>query len=145
MIAVDDEDPLIRHIQVVAGNRSLNGSAQAFRIDAVDVAGLSEPITLAVALGESAKSVDQLLETRNVPETKTDQARDLLLDILDEEGEQESDALDAHVARETGLSARTVRDARMTLAREGLVKARPDKDEFGTITGWRVNRTAAPR
>ncbi len=29
MIAVDDEDPLIRHIQVVAGNRSLNGSAQA--------------------------------------------------------------------------------------------------------------------
>ena len=29
MIAVDDEDELVRHIQVVAGNRSLNGSAQA--------------------------------------------------------------------------------------------------------------------
>jgi hypothetical protein len=25
MLAVDDEDPLVRHIQVVAGNRSLNG------------------------------------------------------------------------------------------------------------------------
>jgi hypothetical protein len=56
MIAADDVDPQIRHIQVIAGNRSLNGSAQAFRIDAVDVAGLTEPITLAVQLGESAKS-----------------------------------------------------------------------------------------
>ena len=35
MIAVDDEDPAVRHIQVVAGNRSLNGTAQAFRIEAV--------------------------------------------------------------------------------------------------------------
>jgi hypothetical protein len=61
MIAKDDEDPTVSHIQVVAGNRSLNGAGQAFRIDAVDVAGLKEPITLAVALGESAKSVDELL------------------------------------------------------------------------------------
>jgi hypothetical protein len=61
MIAKDDEDPLVRHIQVVAGNRSLNGAGQAFRIDAVDVPGLKEPITVAIALGESAKSVDQLL------------------------------------------------------------------------------------
>ena len=48
MIAVDDEDPLLRHIQVVAGNRSLNGSAQAFRIEAATVEGLTEPITRAV-------------------------------------------------------------------------------------------------
>jgi hypothetical protein len=145
MMAVDDEDPLVRHIQVVAGNRSLNGSAQAFRLDAVDVPGLTEPITLAVDLGESAKSVDELLEIRNVPETKTGKARELILDILEEEGEQESDALDAHVARQTGLSARTVRDARMAVAREGLIQSRPDKDETGAVLRWRVYRTKAPR
>lgn len=145
MVAMDDEDPHLRHIQVVAGNRTLSGSAQAFRIEGVDVDGLNEPITLAVELGESEKSVDQLLQTRKVPETKTEKARDLLLDILEEEGEQESDALDAHVACATGLSSRTVRDARMALAKEGLVRARPDKDEFGEVKRWKVSRTGAPR
>ena len=145
MIAADDEDAQVRHIQVVAGNRSANGAAHAFRIEAVDVTGLSEPVTRAVALGESAKSVDELLEIRKAPDTKTEKARDLLLDILEEQGEQESDALDAHVAKETGLSARTVRDARMQLSREGLVKARPLKDEHGEITEWHVVRTGAPR
>jgi hypothetical protein len=61
MIAVDDQDQLVRHIQVVVGNRSLNGNGRMFRIDAVPVAGLDEPITLAVDLGESSKSVDDLL------------------------------------------------------------------------------------
>jgi hypothetical protein len=144
MIAVDDSDPLIRHIQVVAGNRSLNGTAQAFRIDAVPVAGLTEPITLAVALGESAKSVDDLLATRGA-ETKTDRARELLLDILDDEGEQESDTLDARIAHETGLAAGTVRNARTRLKDAGLIKVHPDKDETGAITRWHVARTGAPR
>jgi hypothetical protein len=116
-----------------------------FRIDAVDVDGLDGPITLAVDLGESTKSVDELLEIRKVPNTKTGKARDLLLDILDEEGEQESDALDAHLAARTGLSARTVRDARMELGREGLVKSRPQRDQFGQAATWYVSRTGAPR
>jgi hypothetical protein len=60
-IVADNEDDRVRHIQVVAGNRSLNGSARAFRLDAVAVAGLDEPITLAVDLGESSKNVDDLL------------------------------------------------------------------------------------
>ena len=42
-----------------------NGSAQAFRIEAVTVAGLTEPITLAVELGESTKSVDDLISRTN--------------------------------------------------------------------------------
>jgi hypothetical protein len=61
MVVVDDAEPLVRQIQVVAGNRSLNGSAQAFRIEAVPVEGLAEPITIAVPLGESEKSVEDLL------------------------------------------------------------------------------------
>jgi hypothetical protein len=144
MIAADDEDSRVRHIQVVAGNRSPNGSAQAFRIDAVPVEGLTEPITLAVELGESAKSVDNLLATRG-GETKTDRARELILDVLDEEGAQESDTLDSRVARETGLAAGTVRNARTRLKVAGLIKVYPDNDDTGAIKRWRVARTGAPR
>jgi hypothetical protein len=149
MIAVDDEDDQVRHIQVVAGNRSRNGAAQAFRIEAVEVAGLAEPITLAVALGESTKSVDDLLSadrrTESSAPSKTAEARERILDLLESEGDQESDELDARVARETGLSARTVRNARKDLADEGLVKAYPERDEYGSIERWKVGRTAAPR
>ncbi len=144
MVAVDNEDTLVRHIQVVAGNRSLNGSAQAFRLDAVPVAGLTEPITLAVPLGESAKSVDELL-AMPAADSKTASARELILDVLDAEGEQESDALDAQVARKTGLAAKTVKNARVGLASEGLVKNYPLKDEHGVVQRWYVRRTAAER
>ena len=143
MIAVDDENPAVRVIQVVAGNRSANGAGVQFRIDAVDVPGLTEPITVAVDLGESSKDVDDLLAAKK-EEPKSVRARELILDIL-EDGEQESDALDARVARETGLSARTARDVRMSLGHEGLVKAHPEKDEDGTVTCWKVSRSAAPR
>jgi hypothetical protein len=145
MIAADDEDEQVRHIQVVAGNRSLSGAAQAFRIDAVDVAGLKEPITLAVPLGESAKSVDALLAVRERGDSKSVHARELILDILENEGEQESDALDARVARETGLAAKTIRNTRSELAKEGLVKPHPEKDEYGAVERWIVSRTQAPR
>jgi putative DNA primase/helicase len=145
MLAADDEEPQVRHIQVVAGNRSLNGSAQAFRIDAVDVAGLSEQITRAVPLGESAKSVDDLLATRDRSETKSGRARELILEILESDGEQESDTLDARVAKETGLAAGTVKNVRMALRNEGLVKVSPDKDDNGAIRRWLVHRSGAPR
>jgi len=146
-IAIDNEDPRLRHIQVVAGNRSLNGSAQAFRIDTVDVPGLTEPITLAVALGESSKSVDDLLREAggNLPQSKTAQTHELILDVLDDDGEQESDALDARVAAEVGLSVKTVRNVRGKLSDDGLIRAVPEKDDFGTILCWRVSRTLAPR
>jgi predicted transcriptional regulator len=144
MIALDDEDPTVRHIQVVAGNRSLNGSARAFRIEAVPVEGLAEPITRAVDLGESAKDVEALIGAQPA-ETKTDRARELILDILEAEGEQESDALDARVACETGLAAKTVKNARSRLSKEGLLKPTPEKDEYGEIIRWLVFRTGAPR
>jgi hypothetical protein len=69
MIAADNEAERLRHIQVVAGNRSLNGSARLFRIDARPVEGLAEPITVAVDLGTSSKNVDDLLAAR--PDTES--------------------------------------------------------------------------
>jgi hypothetical protein len=145
MIAPDDEDESLRHIQVVAGNRSLSGAAQVFRIEAVDVPGLTEKITLAVAMGESAKSVDDLLQTRERGDSKSGQARELILDTLDEEGEQESDALDARIAKETGLSARTVQNIRNELKNAGLIRSVPVKDEDSIVRKWMVCRTQAPR
>ena len=58
--AGDDEDDMVFHVQVVAGNRSGRSAAQGYRIELRDV-GLGEPVTYAVELGESSKSVDQLL------------------------------------------------------------------------------------
>jgi AAA domain len=145
MIAIDDEDPQIRHIQVVAGNRSLNGAAQAFRIDAVDVPGLTEPITVAVDLGASTKSVDELLAAGTVSSSKSQSARDLILEILENEGEQESDALDARIAAETRITAKTVRNLRGDLKNEGLIRSVPEKDEHGHPEHWKVVRTGAPR
>lgn len=144
MIALDDTDAACRVIQVVAGNRSPNGSAQAFRIDAVDVPGLTEPITVAVPLGQSDKTVEALL-TAKKEESGSARARELILDILENDGEQESDALDARVARETEISAKTARNQRGELVNAGLIRSVPEKDEHGHPVRWKVVRTGAPR
>ena len=123
----------------------MNGAAQAFRLEAVPVEGLAEPITRAVELGTSSKSVDELLATQPAGPSKTQTARELLLGVLDEEGTQESDALDARVARETGLAAKTVQNTRTKRKDEGLIRVRPEKDEPGAIQRWVVTRTGAPR
>jgi hypothetical protein len=147
MVATDDVEDDVRHIQVVAGNRSRNGRAQSFRIEEALVEGLEEPVTIAVELGESGKSVDALLGVVGPAggESRSAEAKERILDILDGEGEQESDALDARVARETGLAAKTVKNMRVALKNEGLIKAFPEKDEMGSVTRWMVFRTQAPR
>jgi predicted transcriptional regulator len=108
--------------------------------------GLTEPITLAVDLGESAKDVDDLLAARDREQSRTADARELILEILQAEREQESDTLDdARVAGKTGLAAKAIKNIRATLVKEGLVKAAPVKDELGTILRWRVHRSGARR
>jgi hypothetical protein len=110
MIAKDDEDPLVRHIQVVAGNRSLNGAGQAFRIDGVDVPGLTEPITLAVPLGESSKSVDDLLAAdpnHNTPRVSGEELQALILREL-ETGDKSRDYLNEVANDELGASPDSV-------------------------------------
>jgi AAA domain len=131
-IAVDDEDSLIRHIQVVAGNRSLNGAAQAFRIEAVTVEGLTEPITLAVPLGESAKSVDDLLLGREAQRVPAEQLREIVLREL-EQGERTRQQLDDVCKAETGANPDSVyKSALATLKNEGRIRPRKD----GTTGGW---------
>ena len=142
--ARDDEDDLVFHVQVVAGNRSGRTAAHAYRIELRDV-GLKEPVTCAVSIGESKKSVDELLAAPR-RESRSADARELILDILETDGEQESDALDARVAAETGLTAKTVRNLRADLKNAGLIRAIPESsDQFGAVDRWKVARTGAPR
>lgn len=105
MIVADNDDPLVRHIQVVAGNRSLNGTAQAFRIDAVPVANLTEPITLAVDLGESQKTIDELLAAGNDDNDRVDSdvLQAVILDAL-ATGPKSREYLDAVCSDDLGAT-----------------------------------------
>jgi hypothetical protein len=147
LMAADDEDEFLFHAQVRAGNRGPRASnGRAFRLELVDVPP-AEEITRLVPAGESTKDVEELLgvTTTRSDASRSARATELILDILEGDGEQESDSLDARVARETGLAAGTVRNARSALAKDGLVRSLPDKDEYGEIICWKVSRTAAPR
>jgi putative DNA primase/helicase len=149
VIARDDQEDDVRHVQVVAGNRSATGGGIMFRISTVDLDGLDEPVTLATEIGESVKDIDELFapERKAASASKTAKARDLILDTLEaaERLEMESDTLDAQVAGTTGLNARTVQNIRTALSKEGLVKSRPVLTESGQPARWIVLRTGAPR
>ena len=146
-IAPDDVDEGIRHVQAVLGNRSARSRGIAIRIEAVTVDGLTEPVTRAIELGASTKDVDDLLIPRAKPDSASGKARDLILDILEASPtlSVESDELDAAVAQATGIAAKTVRNQRTVLAKEGLIRARPEKDEHGHPERWIVSRTSASR
>jgi hypothetical protein len=146
-IVGDDEDPAIAHIQCIAGNRLPKGTpGRKFRIEGKILPGLEEEVTRVVWLGDSTKDVEALLGNKatKAPSPSSD-ARELLLDILEGEGEQESDAPDARVAEAAGLTAKTVRNLRGALKNEGLVKTYPEKDETRAIERWMVTRSKAPR
>jgi hypothetical protein len=144
MFAPDDEDDAVFHVQVVAGNRSGRTAAQSYKIELRDV-GLKEPVTHAVELGDSAKDVDHLLTVQRRT-TKSQTARDLILDVLEQDGDQESDTLDARIAAETGLTARTVQNQRVELKNAGLIRNVAVRDEIGgEVKRWKVVRTEAPR
>jgi hypothetical protein len=132
MIAPDDEEPLVRHVQVVAGNRSLNGSARAFRIEAVDVEGLDEPITRAVDLGPSEKSIDELLALRREAErVRSDELQEAILEAVTT-GVKSRKYLDA-VGRDLGASSDVVWKRGLKPLRDaGRIVARKD----GLTGGW---------
>jgi hypothetical protein len=144
VMAPDDEDDFVFHAQVVAGNRGPRGAGREFRLELVDV-GLLEPVTLLRAMGESGKNVEDLLSGHGRKDSRSAQARDRILDMLEDAGEIESDTLDARVAHATGLVAGTVRNLRGKLKDEGLIRNRAEKNEDGTVARWLVSRTAAPR
>jgi hypothetical protein len=156
LMATDDEDDRLFHAQVVAGNRGPRGAGRAYRLELVDVPAqqpdeeAATDITLLVAAGDSAKDVEQLLGAAGrsgASASASAQARELILDLLEDPPgrEIESDDLDARVAAATGLSAKTAKNVRSDLARDGLVKSRAEQRPDGTVNRWLVHRTNAPR
>jgi hypothetical protein len=135
MIAADDEDPAVRHIQVVAGNRSLNGTGEAFRIDAVDVPGLKEPITLAVPLGASSKDVDHLLAGEKATRVSGEELQALILREL-ATGEKSREYLNAVASDELGASADSVYQTGLNPLRKAG-QAQPRKTGFDDGWVWR--------
>lgn len=146
----DSEDPALTHVQVVGGNRLPPGTAAALvRIEGVLLPGLEEEVTRAVWLGASTKDVEAMLSTTTTggqTSTASDQARDLLVEVLHKNGGQmESDQLDATVAEATGLKATTVRNLRGELRDKGWIRPAPEKDDTGAVVRWMVKLTnAAP-
>ena len=60
-MAADDEDEMLFHAQVVAGNRGPRGNTgRAYRLELRDIPPAAE-ITCLVPAGESTKDVEQLL------------------------------------------------------------------------------------
>jgi len=144
-IARDDQDRAVRHIQVVAGNRAPDSKAQHFRIVPHKLEELDEPVTRCIDLGQSEKDVDELLAMAIKEPSKSDKAKSVLLDILEERGDQNSDVLDAEVAKRVGLAAKTIRNVRTDLRNDGLIGVRPVKDESEMVDHWIVYRTLEPR
>lgn len=144
-IAIDDEDPTTRHIQVVAGNRTATRAGHHFQIEPAEVDGLTEPVTRARILGASTKDLDTLMQPA-AKESGSSIARDLILDTLETAPnmELESDALDAQIAQAAGIAAKTVRNVRGRLSDEGLIRSRPTPGD-GKPEYWTVSRTSAPR
>jgi hypothetical protein len=147
-VALDPDDLRTSHVECVSGNRLPAGTpGRMFRIEGALLPGLTQEVTRAAWLGDSTKDVETLLSSSAAkPATKSAAAKELILDILDETSSMESDALDARVAEETGVSAKTARNLRGELKNEGLVRAYVgSKNEDGTVAKWYVARTAAPR
>ena len=154
VLAADDEDDMLFHLQVVEGNRAAkNSGARLLRLE-VHQPYPGHPdsdVTRVVDIGESGKNVDDLLSNGEGKDStsKSATAWALILSILDTEGEQESDTLDARVTAEVGFkNGRSVRNVRAKLKNAGLIRMVPPiRDALGEYAEggkWFVRRTNAP-
>jgi hypothetical protein len=132
IVAPDDEEEMLFHIAVNAGNRSARGAGRTFRIDLVNV-GLTEPVTRALEAGLSNKSIDDLLGQRDQrrPAPKREAASKLILREL-ESNARSLDHLKAVCVAEIGCSGDTVWQAANALKATGAV----DRSNAGPGTPW---------
>ena len=143
----DSSDPALVHVQPVKGNRVPRGEAgRRFKLESRVLPGFTESVVCAVEDGASEIDVDSELAGLK-GESSSEQARELILELLhDAPGRMmESDALDAAVSEQSGLSARTVRNLRVELGHKGWLRSTPERDESGAVQRWNVALTnAAP-
>jgi hypothetical protein len=132
-MAVDDEDPDLRIVEVIKSNLGPVGVGRNYRIRAVDVEGLTESVPMLAAEGAAVKAVDDLLAVesrgKRVP---SELLRALILAEL-EAGEQTRTYLDTVAQEKLGANSDTVYRSGLTPLRlAGRIQARKD----GTTGGW---------
>jgi hypothetical protein len=133
VVAADDEADDVFHIIVAAANRSARGAGRVFRIELADV-GLIEPVTRADDVGDSTKSVDELLGAQRATRRlapKRDAAAKIILRELGIEPRQ-LDYLKAVCIAEIGCSGDTVWQAANALKASGQI----DRSNSGPGTPW---------
>ena len=120
MIATDDEDEALRHIQVVAGNRTATRGGVMFRIEGVTVDGLTEEITRAVEIGSVREGSRRAARSPRVERRVEEPAR---ARARARHARGEPDARDARATRSTppspATSASPRRPSRTSAANSG--------------------------
>jgi Bifunctional DNA primase/polymerase, N-terminal/AAA domain/Primase C terminal 1 (PriCT-1) len=132
------------HVQAQKGNRVPPGEAgRKYQIEGRVPEGFKSSVPCAVPLGASDVDVNDLLSSAK-DTSRSQRARGLILELLAERSWMESDELDAQIAEQTGLAARTVQNVRVELGREGLIRSQPERDEVGgEVKRWIVKLTNA--
>ncbi len=143
----DSQDHEIVHVHPIKGNRVPRGdSGRRYRLEGRTLPGFTESVVSAVEDGASDVDVDAELAGHKPTESASAQAREIILLTLQESGgSMESDRLDAVVAAEAGVSAKTVQNLRGELRTEGLIRsvvAERHESGFG-VKRWRVELTNA--
>lgn len=107
-MAYDDEDPDVRVVEVIKSNLGPKGVGRNYRVKAVEVEGLTEPVPVLVAEGAATKAVDDLIAAqakgKRVP---SELLRSLILAEL-ETGEKSRRHIDAIALEKLGASGDTV-------------------------------------
>lgn len=139
LAAKDDEDEMLRHVEVVKSNIATLGPGRQYKVEVASVE-VYDPDTDAMVMqdhpflvdaGLSSKSVEELLAKRGkdegahgIPET--------ILEVLSEEDEPvEVKRLEGLVAERAGCSPRTAEDHRHRLNKKGYTERVEERDDKG--------------
>ena len=140
-VVKDDEESALVHVQVVAGNRLPPGpKGDLYQIEGVKLDYLEEEVTRAVRVGASEKDLDAVIGRTASDKSTSAQARELVLNLLDEESPRESGELDRLVIEELELRPQSMKNLRSKMAKAGLIRQWPERGEDGAIARWMVGR-----
>jgi len=139
----DDQEPDMRHLFVLAGNRTTpEPTGVVFHVGGIEMSGHEEPVPKASILGVSLKDPNELLSARGPRDdaTKTEAAKSVILHILHEQPTQQMlcDVLDTLVAEETGLAVKTLRNLRTNMGSKGsgLIRMWRERPDDKTTPYW---------
>jgi AAA domain-containing protein len=134
VVARDDVDAGISHIQCIAGNRlPPETPGRSFRIEGVLLPGLENEVTRAVWIGDSTKDIETLIGNgANADRIPAARVQELILAEL-ASGEKSRKYLDAAAKDELGANSDSVyKSGLQPLRNDDRIKARKD----GTTGPW---------